>query len=382
MPHPVPAPRRPLSTVEVVVVGGGPIGAAAAWQLARRGAEVVLIERFGPRHRTGPGHDASRIYRPTSTVPAYARLADEAGGLWRELEAETGASLLHVTGGVDHGDPVRVAELAESLSSLGLPHTWLSADDAADEWPGTAFDGPMLYQPDGSGRLNADHTVAALTAAAAGHGATVRHNTRVTAIAVRGPSRAELVVDLPDGTVEVIHARRVVVAAGEWTAGLVDGLVRLPPLRAVRERSAYFPVDDGLLPCGACSVQWPTFVHHGTDGFQGLPVPGQGVKISLDGTDPDHDSGTSRSRSLEEHVSRWLPGADPTPSMRTSRAYTVSPGSNFVLERNGPLVVGTGVAPSGFTVIPALGRVIADLAADRTPEPEPAGRTARTSVRC
>jgi choline dehydrogenase-like flavoprotein len=47
----IPAPRRPsrserTGVVDVVVIGGGVVGAAAAWQLAGRGREVVLLERF------------------------------------------------------------------------------------------------------------------------------------------------------------------------------------------------------------------------------------------------------------------------------------------------------------------------------------------------
>lgn len=386
MPHLVPAPRRPVTTVGVVVVGGGPLGAAAAWQLARRGVQVMLLERFGLRHRTGPGRDGCRIYRPTGADRAQVRLAEEAGALWRELEAVTGASLLHLTGGVDHGDPERVARLANQLGDLGLPYTWIDPEDAARRWPGMAFDGPVLYQPKWSGRLNAEHAVAALAAAAVAHGANVRHHVRVNGITVRGPSRVELDVELPGGSAEVIRARRVVVAAGECTAGLVDGLVRMPRLRTHEELSGYFPVSDRLLPCGACSVRWPTFAHHGSGGgCHGLPVPGRGVKVGWDGSGADgagldglgldglgvdglgvddidhaHDQ-PGRGPAVAELVSRWLPGADATRGTWARRRYTVSPGSAFVIERNGPVVVGTGVSEPGFCTIPALGRVIADL---------------------
>lgn len=374
MRQPVPAPRRPVSSVEVVVVGGGPLGAATAWQLARRGTEVVLLERFGSRHRTGPGHDATRIYRPAGAIAVGTPLVDEAERLWRELEAVTGASLLHITGGIEHGDPARLAELADRLASLGLAHSWLDPRDAADRWPGMEFEGPVLYQPRHCGRLNADHAVAALAAAATAHGATLRHHTRVTAITVRGPARVELDIDLPDGSSEVLRARRVVVAAGEWTAGLVDGHVRLPRLRIAQETSAYFPVSDEYLPCGACSARWPTFVHHGRDVGYGLPVPGRGVKVSIERSEAEAgrdypDSG--RSRVLRDHVTRWLPGADPARATASSRSYSVLPRAAVVIERNGPIVVGTGVSSAAFDAIPALGRQIADLSIPRAQPARP-----------
>ena len=76
--------------VDHLVVGGGVMGSAAAWQLARRGRDVVLLERFAPGHAHGASHGTSRIYRTTYAEPEYLDLAQEALGLWREVEDETG----------------------------------------------------------------------------------------------------------------------------------------------------------------------------------------------------------------------------------------------------------------------------------------------------
>ncbi|MCX6525490.1 MAG: FAD-dependent oxidoreductase, partial [Actinobacteria bacterium] len=43
---------------EVAVIGAGAMGSAAAWQLARRGHSVVLLEQFGPGHQQGSSHGA------------------------------------------------------------------------------------------------------------------------------------------------------------------------------------------------------------------------------------------------------------------------------------------------------------------------------------
>ena len=51
-----------VTRVETIVVGGGAMGAATAWQLARRGREVALLERFEPGHRIGASHGASRNF--------------------------------------------------------------------------------------------------------------------------------------------------------------------------------------------------------------------------------------------------------------------------------------------------------------------------------
>ena len=79
--------------VQTIVVGGGVVGSAAAWALARRGADVVLLERFDAGHVRGASHGASRIYRTTYTEPEYLDLTLEAHGLWRELGDVTAGTM-------------------------------------------------------------------------------------------------------------------------------------------------------------------------------------------------------------------------------------------------------------------------------------------------
>ncbi|WP_232664121.1 FAD-dependent oxidoreductase [Pseudonocardia sp. TRM90224] len=336
---------------DVVVVGGGAVGAAAAWQLAARGVEVLLVERFAPGHTRGASHGKARTYRPGSADPAVAALADESFALWRDLESATGADLLHLTGGVDHGDPDVVAARAGALAARGLRHEWLTARDAEERWPGMRFQGRVLHQPDRTGRINADHAVAALTAAAVGEGALVRHRTRVTDIVVQGPDAVDVVTDQ-----DVVRARKVVIAAGAWTAELVGGTVDLPQLQVVRDELAVFPVL-GATPCGGCPVQWPAFVHHreGAAPIAGLAAP-EGVRAGVDGPDG------ADLVELQRYVQDWLPGADPTHPTPVSSAYTTAVDGPFLTQRSGPVVVGVGSSTHGFSFVPALGRVLADLA--------------------
>jgi sarcosine oxidase len=75
------------------VVGAGVIGAATAWQLARRGYEELLLDRFDAGHTHGASHGSSRLFRPTDVAAGRVRLALDSVPLWRELEAQTGAQL-------------------------------------------------------------------------------------------------------------------------------------------------------------------------------------------------------------------------------------------------------------------------------------------------
>lgn len=351
--------------VDAVVVGGGLVGSAAAWQLARRGNEVVLLERFGPRHVHGASHGASRIFRRTYADPTYVALASEAETAWRELESQTGTSLLTPTGGLDHGSPAAVAGLVASLEATGQAHELLPAAEAAHRWPGLRFETDVLHSP-GTGRLHADDAVAALQQAAGDAGAQVRHHVRVARIEL---ATGDAVVHLEDGT--SLRTAHLVVAAGAWTPVLLDGLVALPRITVTQEQPAHFragvPTDD-----------WPAVVHHTrpgddapTDAYA-LATPGEGYKVGLHGAgavvhpdERDYAPTPDGQAALAAYVRRWFPGLDPATADPISCTYATTEDENFVLDRRGPLTVAAGFSGHGFKFGPVLGRVLADLVEGR-----------------
>src|SRR5579862_2956292 len=89
---------------DVIVVGVGGMGSAAAYRLAARGARVLALEQFDIPNDLGSSHGHSRIIRLAYWEHAdYVPLVRRAYDLWRELEAAAKESLLVVTGSVDAG---------------------------------------------------------------------------------------------------------------------------------------------------------------------------------------------------------------------------------------------------------------------------------------
>ncbi|WP_238015828.1 N-methyl-L-tryptophan oxidase [Dactylosporangium sp. AC04546] len=342
---------------DVIVIGGGAMGSAAAWRLAGRGASVLLLERFGAGHTRGASHGASRIFRVVYPEADYIGLARRALPLWRELEAATGTRLLDITGGVDHGDPTAIRELARALDAAGVPGEILHPEAAGERWPGLRFETPVLFHP-ASGRLHADRSVAALQQGAVQHGATVRYDEPVHAITVRGDDDVEVTTG---GGVH--HARRVVVAAGAWTSKLLGGLVRLPELTVTQEQPAHFaPATD---------AGWPSFIHHrpGLPPVYGLLTPGEGVKAGFHAAGPvvdpderDFAAEPGQLETLRQYVERWLPGVDPGTAAPISCTYTSTDSEDFVVDRAGPLVVAAGFSGHGFKFTTVIGDLLADLA--------------------
>src|SRR4051794_41332191 len=106
------------------------MGSAAAAHLAARGQRVLGLERYGPAHDRGSSHGGSRIIRQSYFEdPAYVPLLLRAYELWAQLEADSGADLMTLTGGLYFGRPdsPTVAGSLRSARQWDLPHDVLDA---------------------------------------------------------------------------------------------------------------------------------------------------------------------------------------------------------------------------------------------------------------
>jgi monomeric sarcosine oxidase len=364
-----------VSRTDLIVVGAGLAGAAAARSASGRGLDVVVLEAYRPGHRNGSSHGSARIFRRAYDDPLYVRLTGQARELWHALEAEVGERLLTPTGGVDFGAVRDPARLHAVLTECGAPADLLPAEAAAERWPQFDFTGtgPVLFHPE-AGVLDPDRAVAAMLRLAADRGADVRFETLVTRLAAATDGGA--VVHTDSGT---FTAPVAVVAAGAWLGPLLDGLVELPPLTVTQQQVFHFaPVR--VAPSGE---PWPVFIcQDETANCYGLPggrdgeVPGA-IKVG------EHDPGTAttardRDFRVEEasrdrvtgYVRARVPGLDPAPVNEVTCLYTWTANEDFILDRRGPFVIASPCSGHGAKFAPLTGEILADLAAGR-PSPEP-----------
>ncbi|QYG91951.1 FAD-dependent oxidoreductase [Iamia sp. SCSIO 61187] len=356
-------------SVDVVVVGGGVMGAATAWEVARRGTSVLLVEQHAPGHQRGSSHGASRIFRHAYAQVGYVELARRALAGWRELEAETGRELLTLTGAVDHGDPVAVTALQTALGEAAVPCEVLTPSEASARWPGLRFDTTVLFHP-AAGRLHADAAVRALHGAAGRRGAEVRLGTAVTSVTEVGGDGGGVRVRLASG--EEVTAGAAVVAAGPWASRLLGGVGGLPALRVTVEQPAHFqPTDD--------AAAWPSFIHHpgalltmarAAHGVYGL-ADAEGVKVGFHGVGPEIDPDRAERPidaaaldDLRRYAETWLPGVMSTRAVPLTCLYTTTPDHDPVIDRSGAVTVLAGFSGHGFKFGPAVAALAADLILD------------------
>src|SRR6478672_11306028 len=113
---------------DVVVIGLGGMGSAAAAHLAARGQRVLGLERFGPAHALGSSHGGSRIIRQSYFEdPAYVPLLLRAYELWEQLARDSEREVYRLTGGLFIGAPdaMTVAGSQRASQVWDLPHEML-----------------------------------------------------------------------------------------------------------------------------------------------------------------------------------------------------------------------------------------------------------------
>ncbi|MGP9503716.1 FAD-dependent oxidoreductase [Specibacter sp. AOP5-B1-6] len=362
-----------VARVDVVVVGGGAMGSAAALSVARSGKSVVLLEQFAAGHSMGASHGATRNFNIAYQQAEYLQLVGEARQLWDGLAMETGLQLLDLVGLVNHGDTRSLHRIHRAQQNFGMHSTFMSPQEAMERWAGMRFRSEVLLVPE-SGRVRAADALTALRIAAESRGAAFHYGTTVRNIAVLG----EDLVSVSTDTTEY-RATRIIVTAGAWTRKLLAGIVALPRLVVTQEQPAHFQHRTA-------GLERPSFNHNpdptvAADDYwcspsYGMSTPGEGIKVGWHGVgpvvDPDARNYTAepaQMNTLCRYVRDWFPGLDADAFVPISCTYTSTTSGDFVLDRLGPVVVGAGFSGHGFKFTPAIGRVLADLAGG-TPAPE------------
>jgi len=358
---------------DVIVVGLGSMGSMAAWRLATRGVRVAGFDRFRPPHTMGSHAGESRIIRTAYyEAPEYVPLARRSFELWRELERESGRSLLTMTGGL-HVGPPDSPEFAGALRSArehGLRHEVLARDQIERRFPQhRVAPGEVGLLEADAGFVRPEACIAAALDRATASGADLHLETPVESI----EADASGVTVVAGG--REWRAERAVVAAGAWNAKLaVPGLQ--VPMRVVRQAQAWFRSSRPELHAPEVA---PVFVRHvaaatHADEFAyGFPsLDGETVKVGVaedrGPVDPDAIDRTptaADAAGVAAFVSAAMPDLDPEPVRVMVCLQEYSPDHHFLV---GPLpeapavVALAGFSGHGFKFACAIGEAAADLA--------------------
>jgi sarcosine oxidase len=348
-----------------VIVGAGIFGASLAYRLAGSGWDVTLVEQYTPGHVRAASGGESRLIRFSHGADSwYTRSARRALDLWRELEEESGASLL-VQSGVAWFARTEEGWEATServLREQGIAVERLAPDEAGRLFP--SFDGSglsyVLFEPE-AGVLRARDSTRVMAEQAVARGARFVH-------ARAQPEGAAVRLDG-----EVLEADRVVWACGPWLKWLLPDVV---DLRVTQQDVFFFGAPpEWQMP----SV--PAWVEYDGACYGTGDLDGRGFKASPDREgpplDPDSDDRIASSegeRVARAYLSERFPALADAPLVGTRTCpYSLTADTNFVIaphpEHDHVWLLGGG-SGHGFKHGPALAEYVERLLrADEPPDP-------------
>jgi sarcosine oxidase len=352
-------------TFDAIVVGLGAMGSATAWQLARRGARVLGIDRYAPPHGHGSHCGESRITRRAiGEGDAYVPLALRSCEIWREIEsALPGEALLTVTGGLWISSPKRQSEVhvadffdrtVAAARRFGIAHEVLDAATLRRRHPQFAVrdDESGYFEPE-AGFLRPEACVRAQLALAVRAGADLHVNERVLGIEQAG------------GAVEVTTERgkyrgsQVVVTAG---AGIVDIAPALRDRFNVSRQVQFWFEADGHdeVPVWIWELQDRPHAIYGFPSKDGI------VKIATESFTREIPP-EEMYRSL---VAPFVRGVRPRCVKTVACLYTATADFNFLIDRHPAMdrvIVASPCSGHGFKHSAAVGEALAQLAMGQAP---------------
>lgn len=375
---------------DIIVIGGGPIGLSAAYQAAKAGKSVLVLERFNFFNQSGSSNDLVRMFRTMYTQDFMADLAYASIGMWRDLERDAGEQLILMTGLLNFGDPNYqsgpegnlMAPIA-NLQRLGMPYRTLTAAEIMAEYPLTnlpsTFEG--IFAPD-NGCINVPLVLRALHRLGLSYGATMRSHAPVTNLQVAEDGVTVWV----EGDDAPYTAAKCIVAAGAYTNQVLQSVgveLNLSIWEMVYE---YYAADPG--PSGTLfPSMWFQFLDP-TDGdpsqsnlFYGFPTvpwgPPNLTRIAVDNavniiTDPSQRQIVPAANDLAitaDFVANHCVGVDDRPNFCGTCLQTNVPDNMYVLDFLPPTVPGyqnVAVFTAGwaFKLTPLIGLALSQLVID------------------
>lgn len=353
---------------DILIIGGGSMGLAAADWLAESGAAAVrVLDAHSPPHDQGAHHGETRLIRLAYGEGAgYVPLAVRALERWQQLERETGEALLLPCGVVNLGSEASpfIQQVEASARQFDLSLERLGGDAVSKRWPGWRLDASLVgaFEPR-AGVLRVERIVDCW-------------RRRVEAnpnIALTTDAQVVELSPLAAGGFEAVCAdgrrfggERVLVAAGQHLAPLLSTLDISLPLTRVRKTFAWFEADARYHP-----ERFPGFslIDSELGDYYGFPdIDGAGFKIGR------HDAGqplepgepmapfgghTEDLAELRQVIERYLPGVG---ALRHGAVcqYIRTPDEDFLIDEPLPgLIVAGGFSGHGFKFASALGEALA-----------------------
>jgi sarcosine oxidase len=362
--------------LRVAVVGAGAFGGWTALHLRRAGAEVTLVDAWGPGNARASSGGETRvirtIYGPTRR---NVEMAARALTLWSEWDRSSREPCYRRTGvlWMAGADDSYARQSLPFLRDLQLEYEELAPAAAANRWPQISFDGVRkIYFEHEGGYLLARYACDAVARELVRIGGTYRQ----AAVASVRADGGRPDVRLSDGA--TLDADRYVFACGPWLGRLLPDVIG-SRVRSTRQEVFYFgtPAGDERF----LESRLPVWVDLSDRFIYGIPGNlHRGFKVADDARGPDFDPTSGdrtpppASRELRTFVNSRFPALRGAPVLGAEVCqYEESPDGQFIIDRHPALPdvwIAGGGSGHGYKMGPAVGELLArQVREDGSPDP-------------
>lgn len=366
-----------MDSFDVVVLGLGAVGSAAVYQLARRKARVLGIDRYAPPHPLGSTHGTTRITREAIGEGTHLTpLVRRSHQIWRGIEQQTGMLLLSQSGLliISSANRTSFTHVEDFFSNTvaaarryGIAHEMLDTGAIRARYPQFQVRNHEVgyYEP-GAGFVRPEACVTAQLDLARRYGAGIHFNERVTAFS---PDSDEVLIKTER---DEFRAKVLIMAAGAWLPEFLDPRLA-SAFRVYRQVMFWFaPRDECFRP-----ERFPAFIWElsgRTQAIYGFPeLYREGVKVateqyelttaaaSVDRVVTDNEAAAMH----ENLIAPFLPQLPAECVRATACLYTVTRDFGFVIDRHPEcerVIIASCCSGHGFKHSAAIGEILAELA--------------------
>jgi sarcosine oxidase len=368
---------------DVIVLGLGAMGSAAAFQLSERGVKVLGIDRYTPPHEFGSTHGETRVTRiACGEGLELAPLARRSHEIWRELEARSGQSLLMLSGFVFieskngaafHGDTHFFDTAVDIAKHAGVEYEFPSAAEFRARSPAFRVgDGDRIYFDRAAGFVRPERCVELQLKLAHENGAALHFGETVHSFKQGG---AGVSVTTDRGIYEADH---LIVAAGAWLPELFPESEKTRP-QILRQVIHWFPLRDATTFRDYAPENFPAFVWQVPKpqivyGFPALGGAEDGIKLGTEqylaatsAERVEREVSDEETRAFHEtYVAPYFPGVGARAIRSAVCLYTYRPGARFVIDRHPEMnrvFIVSACSGHGFKHSAAIGEALAQAIA-------------------
>ncbi len=364
---------------DVIIIGLGAMGLAAAYELAGSGLKVLGLEQFEPLNAMGSSFGKSRMIRKAYMEgDFYIPLLERAYDKWFELDKLERQPLINLCGGLyvaPENDRV-IQDTLASAKMYNIPVETLGPEEIKARFPlfTPADDVVGVFEPS-AGYVNPDATLMLYQSLAMGKGAELNFNEPVVNIQVKDDF-----IEVETAG-ETYKAKKLVVTAGAWVNKIMVFLGRPLPFSIRRMVSHWFEPEgspEDFKPGKFVPNLWRLPDGHILYGFPWTEEE-EGIKYAFHDrfeevdnvAELDRDVKKSEIRVIREVLKRCAPDVPHRHITSKVCLYTMTPDEHFVIgpiEGQERVIIAGGFSGHGFKFVPVIGEILRDFVLAQKPE--------------